>query len=294
MPVFRSLVFLVFTVAFSLLAGGCGEPTAPTATRIATPSLTMTPLSSPTPVLFVAPTQTPPPTPTPVPTPAPRDSFSVEDQFFLDEVCAEYVRLKRDAERQGLTGPNFRVALLDHGFDAPTIVLMDTGCVYVPPAMPVTLHGLRVVEEHRCQPYNRDDYPYPQSVESEIVLNYGGIVYGPYTRTVFDNPQETDIEHIVALSEAHDSGLCAAPRDVKAQFAQDYFNLTLASPEVNRHQKGGKDVAEWLPAENQCWYVHRVVEVKREYGLGVDKVESKAIERVLAECESPDMLGPWS
>ena len=41
---------------------------------------------------------------------------------------------------------------------------------------------------------------------------------------------ETDIEHIVATSEAHDSGLCAADRATRKQFAQDLRNLTLAPP----------------------------------------------------------------
>ena len=38
----------------------------------------------------------------------------------------------------------------------------------------------------------------------------GGIIYGPYTGIWFGSTSETDIEHIVARSEAHDSGLCAA------------------------------------------------------------------------------------
>ena len=93
--------------------------------------------------------------------------------------------------------------------------------------------------------------PYPQSVEPDIVASMGGITYGPYTGTWFDSTSETDIEHIVARSEAHDSGLCAADAATKRRFASDLLNLTLASPAVNRSQKGGKDAAEWLPDLNQ-------------------------------------------
>ena len=39
----------------------------------------------------------------------------------------------------------------------------------------------------------------------------------------------------MAASEAHDLGLCAADRATRAKFAQDLRNLTLASPQVNRH-----------------------------------------------------------
>ena len=72
-----------------------------------------------------------------------------------------------------------------------------------------TWRGLAVALEHRCAPYDKKrEYPYPQSVERDIVRELGA-VYGPYTGTCFASTRETDIEHIVAASEAHDSGLCA-------------------------------------------------------------------------------------
>ena len=73
-----------------------------------------------------------------------------------------------------------------------------------------TWNGLAVVPEQRCSPYDRAGYPYPQSVEARIVASMGGRVYGPYTGRRFRSVRETDIDHVVALSEAHDSGLCAA------------------------------------------------------------------------------------
>ena len=115
-------------------------------------------------------------------------------------------------------------------------------------AAPDTWRGLVVAPEHRCSPYDKErDYPYPPSIEQEILRDLGS-VYGPYTHTCFTSARQTDIEHIVATSEAHDSGLCARDRAVRARFAADLRNLTLASPRVNRHRKSGKDAAEWLPA----------------------------------------------
>ena len=58
---------------------------------------------------------------------------------------------------------------------------------------------------------------------------------------------------------------------------------------MNRHQKGGKDAAEWLPARNQCWFAARVVEVRRAYGLTIDRREADALQRVLAGCVSTAM-----
>ena len=149
--------------------------------------------------------------------------------------------------------------------------------------------GLLVAPENRCSDYDPDDYRYSPSVEPKIVDTLGGI-YGPYTGTWFDSIQETDIEHIVARSEAHDSGLCAASADTKDRFASDQLNLTLASPSVNRHQKSDKDAAEWLPPLNECWYVERVVQVRRKYLLTIDQAEAEAIDRVLASCESNYMV----
>ena len=154
-----------------------------------------------------------------------------------------------------------------------------------------TWRGLVVAPEHRCSDYDkRRDYPYPQSVERDIVRALGA-VYGPYTGRCFASTAETDIEHVVATSEAHDSGLCAADAAMKARFARDLRNLTLAAPAVNRYQKSGKDAAEWVPDRNRCWFAGRGVEVRRAYGLTIDRREAAVIERILAGCENT-ALGP--
>ena len=114
-------------------------------------------------------------------------------------------------------------------------------------AVTTTWRGLTIAEEDRCSPYDPDDYPYPASVEARIVEDMGGVIYGPYTGRLFGSTRETDIEHIVARSEAHDSGLCAADAQTRKEFARDLLNLTLAGPTVNRQQKSNNDVAEWAP-----------------------------------------------
>ena len=153
--------------------------------------------------------------------------------------------------------------------------------------------GLAVAPEHRCSPYDRGGYPNPQSVEAGIVASMGGSVYGPYTGRHYLRMRETDIDHVVALSEAHDSGLCAAGPTERRRFASDPLNLTLAAPEVNRCGARGKcgfDPAEWQPPMNACWFAARVVAVKRKYRLSVDRREAAALERVLAGCGSTAMI----
>ena len=144
-----------------------------------------------------------------------------------------------------------------------------------------------IAPEYRCAPYKRNNYPYPQSVEPQIVLGMGEI-YGPYEARVFGSMRDTTIEHIVAISEAHDSGLCNASPALKRAFARDLDNLTLASSVVNQ-RKGGRDAADWVPQYNQCWFAARVVTVKRKYGLTFDQREASALRRILAQCDSTEM-----
>ena len=154
---------------------------------------------------------------------------------------------------------------------------------------------INISPESRCSPYSRADYSYPQSIELRIIAeNLEGKIASPYTGEVFSSRSQTDIEHMVATSEAHDSGLCAASAATRRQFARDLDNLTLASPSVNRYQKSDKDLADWLPPENTCWFVQTVVSVKAKYGLSMDFQEAFRALRILtedclprAECQLP-------
>ena len=114
----------------------------------------------------------------------------------------------------------------------------------------------------------------------------------PYTGRFFRS-RETDIEHIVAVSEAHDSGLCAADPETRRRFAADLLNLTLASPDVNRCGKSGKcayDASQWLPSKNQYWFAARVITVRLKYDLTVDRRKADALERILSGCASTAMI----
>ena len=170
------------------------------------------------------------------------------------------------------------------------VSILVAGVLFATTATAETYRGITIAPESRCAPYQSSDYPYPQSVEARIVAELGGTIYGPYSGTCFPSTRDTDIEHIVARSEAHDSGLCAASAPVKAAFARDLLNLTLASPHLNRYQKGGKDMAEWTPARNACWFAARTLAVRRKYGLTIDRAEAAAVERILTGCPSTDMV----
>ena len=148
-----------------------------------------------------------------------------------------------------------------------------------------TWRGLTIADEDRCSEYRSNDYSYSQSVEADIVDELGGI-FSPYTCESFASTSDTDIEHIVARSEAHDSGLCSASAATRREFAEDLRNLTLASPTLNRNEKGAKDAAEWMPDQNRCWFAQTALNVRLAYGLTIDHTEADALERVLATCSS--------
>ncbi len=142
--------------------------------------------------------------------------------------------------------------------------------------------------ENRCAPYRSDEYAYSQSVEPKVAELIGKM-YSPYTGECFTSLRQSDIEHIVARSEAHDSGLCAASSAVKRQFASDLLNLTLANSHLNRAVKRDLDAAQWTPQLNRCWFAATVVAVKQKYQLTVDRAEASQLEEILSKCEATKM-----
>ena len=150
-----------------------------------------------------------------------------------------------------------------------------------------TWMGLPVCEESGREGYDRDEFGSAySSLEDEIIHalpKSDGQVYTPYTCTLFeiraDGTAATDIEHIVALAEAYDSGLAESQFRT---FAGDMDNLTIADPTVNRRHKSDRDAGEWKPPENRGWFAARVVAVKQKYGLSVNAAERDALQAMLS------------
>ena len=157
------------------------------------------------------------------------------------------------------------------------------------PANAETWSGLKVCPEQPRAGYDRDAFGTGySSLEDDIIaalpptMKANGQVYTPYSCIAFEitasGTSATDIDHIVALAEAHDSGIAD---DRRRAFGGDIDNLTIADPTVNRSQKSDRDAAEWQPARHGAWFANRVIQVKREYGLSVDLAERAALEVLL-------------
>ena len=153
--------------------------------------------------------------------------------------------------------------------------------------------GLVVEPESRCAdaPYDRDEYGTRYRSKEDDIIEELGSIFGPYTGTCYESETETDIEHMVALAEAHESGMCLVDTETKRTFAGDLLNLTLAAPDVNR-AKGSLDAFDWVPEMNRCWFADRVLRVRLKYGMTVDRDEAEALELILAGCESTEIVKP--
>ena len=157
-------------------------------------------------------------------------------------------------------------------------------------APPGTWRGLVVAPENRCSSYDPGDYRHRDALAVDIAAGFDGRVYDPYTGIYYEDLEGVSVDHIVAKTEVHDSGGCEWGRTERRAFAADLENLTLASPRLDRAVKADNDAAEWLPDFNRCWFAGAVVAVRRKYELTVDEAERDALEAVLSECESTEMV----
>lgn len=118
-------------------------------------------------------------------------------------------------------------------------------------------------------------------IAGDLSDHYKGETYA------FDrSPNNIDIDHIVARSNAWQTGAAKFDEDTLKEFGNDPLNLLAVSSSLNR-QKGDGDAATWLPPAKsyRCEYVSRQIAIKYKYDLWVVKAEKAAMTRVLGACE---------
>lgn len=93
------------------------------------------------------------------------------------------------------------------------------------------------------------------------------------------------IDHVVSLSNAWQTGAQQLSDDEKKELANDPLNLLAVDGPTNQGKSDG-DAATWLPSNKQfrCDYVSRQVAVKTNYRLWVTQAEKNAIAGVLEGC----------
>lgn len=101
-------------------------------------------------------------------------------------------------------------------------------------------------------------------------------------------PGTFDIDHVVPLKEAWDSGAWAWTPALRERYANDlgdWRSLRAVSAGTNR-SKADKDPAQWLPPRIafRCTYANDWIAVKTRWSLDVDAAEREALEGLLVLC----------
>jgi hypothetical protein len=104
---------------------------------------------------------------------------------------------------------------------------------------------------------------------------------------------EVQIDHVVALSNAWQTGAFKLSIKERTAFANDPLNLLAVKGRLNS-QKGDGDAATWLPPlkSYRCDYVARQIAVKIKYRLWFTAPEKEAMVRILKSC--PEKALPTS
>ncbi|MBU6263660.1 MAG: DUF1524 domain-containing protein [Actinomycetales bacterium] len=124
-----------------------------------------------------------------------------------------------------------------------------------------------------------------------VVLS--GTLIDPYSGTKIDfvrgnvTSMEVQIDHVVALSNAWQTGAFKLTLEKRTAFANDPENLLAVKGTLNS-QKGDGDAATWLPPlkSYRCTYVSKQIAVKAKYGLWVTAPEKAAMKSILAKCQN--------
>ncbi|MFF1516035.1 HNH endonuclease family protein [Streptomyces sp. NPDC058305] len=112
--------------------------------------------------------------------------------------------------------------------------------------------------------------------------------YSFYDGVTVTTPGGLDIDHIVPLAEAWDSGASAWTPERREAYANDLdaeTSLVAVTARTNR-SKADQDPAEWLPPllDARCTYAADWVATKLRWKLAVDDRERAALAEIAAEC----------
>jgi hypothetical protein len=115
-----------------------------------------------------------------------------------------------------------------------------------------------------------------------------GTWFSPYDGVTWTNPSDVDIDHVVALNEAWQSGAYAWSTQQRTNYANDLTDdrtLLAVTDSVNQ-SKSDKDPTEWLPplTTYRCTYLAHWVSVKARWSLTMDQAEHAAVKSALAGC----------
>ena len=118
-----------------------------------------------------------------------------------------------------------------------------------------------------------------------------GVLNDPYTGTVIQfirgdkTSSAVQIDHVIALSNAWQTGAQQLSEELRIELANDPLNLLAVDGPANQAKSDG-DAATWLPKYKpfRCQYIIRQIQVKQRYDLWVTPAEKQAMLSVLDKC----------
>jgi hypothetical protein len=154
---------------------------------------------------------------------------------------------------------------------------------------------------NRCN--TREEVLIAESLSRAQVDAYGCTVVAGDWLSVFDgrahtDPSDLDIDHLVPLKEAWDSGAHSWSSSQRERFANDLTDgraLIAVTSGVNR-SKGDRDPSQWLPPSSAytCTYISDWIAVKYQWGLNMDSSEWGRLKNLLnGQCMGTS-ISPWA
>jgi hypothetical protein len=116
----------------------------------------------------------------------------------------------------------------------------------------------------------------------------GGIWHSYYDDIDVAGARSLDIDHVVPLAEAWDSGASSWSSQTRQDYANDLGDsrsLAAVSARENR-SKADQDPAQWLPSDPGagCRYIEEWTVVKSRWGLSADPNEVTALTDLADGC----------
>jgi len=137
-----------------------------------------------------------------------------------------------------------------------------------------------------------DDVNHPLVLSSDTCYVNSGKWFDPYDNVYYFNSSEVQIDHVVALYEAHKSGAWSFPASRKLKFANDidFDDLLIAVGGSSNSRKGSFDPAGWMPSNinYSCDYLRKWLNIKSEFRLSIDSLEKESIESFYDEYSCSD------
>ncbi|MGW5036077.1 HNH endonuclease family protein [Streptomyces nigra] len=170
-------------------------------------------------------------------------------------------------------------------------------------SLPVALESRDGYDRNKFRHWNTGDDPADGcNTRAEVLLHEavepptvgagcrlsGGSWWSYYDAAVVTSASGLDIDHMVPLAEAWDSGASAWTPQRREAYANDQgaeASLVAVTARSNR-SKADQDPAQWLPpaADVHCRYLAEWVGTKLRWALAVDDAELDALEGVAVGC----------